>query len=115
MTILLDTNILLRLTNTADPASAVTHMAVGALVGAGYAIHIVPQNLFEFWSVATRPLSINGLGLSIAECDQALTRLEAMFPLLGDTPDLPTEWRQLVRTHQCKGKVAHEARLVAAI
>jgi hypothetical protein len=33
----------------------------GALLG------IIPQNLIEFWAVATRPISSNGLGLSIDE------------------------------------------------
>ncbi len=113
--ILLDTNILLRHTNAADPLYRVADAAIAVLSGRGRRFCVVPQNIYEFWVVATRPLSVNGLGLSIAECVAAVGRIKLLFPLLPDQPALFAEWESLVITHQCKGKAAHDARLVAAM
>jgi len=35
--------------------------------------------------------------------------------MINDTPDLFPHWRALVLAHDCKGKVAHDARMVAAM
>jgi predicted nucleic acid-binding protein len=115
MTIVLDANILLRI---ADPTAAQHPTAVAALLSLraqGDSLRTVPQSLYEFWVVATRPVTNNGLGLSVAECEQTLTRFEAIFPLLSDAPGLFAEWRTLVVAHGCHGKVAHDARYVAAL
>ena len=111
----LDTNILLRHATPNDPDRPTVIRAVGSLRTAGHVFRLVPQNLYEFWVVATRPIPQNGLGLSAAECDQTLAAFEAMFPPLLDTPSLTAEWRALVTTHGCLGKPAHDARLVAAM
>jgi predicted nucleic acid-binding protein len=42
-------------------------------------------------------------------------RVERLFPLLPDQPTLLAEWKSLVVTYQCQGKVSHDARLVAAM
>lgn len=111
----LDTNVLVRHATPTDPARATVIRAVGVLRAAGHDLRLVPQNLYEFWAVATRPVPQNGLGLSAAECDQTLAAFEGMFPLLPDTPALTTEWRAVVTAHGCLGKVAHDARPVAAM
>ena len=49
------------------------------------------------------------------ECEQTLTRIEAAFPVLLDKPSLLAEWRYLVTAHACHGKIAHDARIVAAM
>jgi predicted nucleic acid-binding protein len=112
---LVDTNVLLRLANTADPTYPVAVTAVYALKAQGDDLRIVPQNLYEFWAVATRPTAQNGLGLSTADCGLEIAKLEAAFPLLSDLPTIVAEWKALVLAHDCKGKVAHDARLVAAM
>jgi hypothetical protein len=43
------------------------------------------------------------------------TALKAAFTLLPDSPAVFAEWEALVVAHDCKGKVAHDARLVAAM
>jgi len=65
--------------------------------------------------VATRPLSQNGLGLSITDATSELMRLKSMFPLLPDTPAIYQAWENLVIRYQVSGKPAHDARLVAAM
>lgn len=115
MIVVLDANVLLRF---ADPTAAQHPTAVAALVALraqGDSPRTLPQSLYEFWVVATRPVANNGLGLSIAECEQTLVRIEALFPLLSDPPALFAEWRMLVVAHGCHGKVAHDARYVAAL
>lgn len=111
----LDTNILLRHATPTDPLRPAVLVALTALQSAGHVFRLLPQNLYEFWVVATRPLAQNGLGLTAAECDQLLTAYEATFPLLLDPPALTAEWRALVTTYGCHGKPAHDARLVAAM
>jgi predicted nucleic acid-binding protein len=78
-------------------------------------LHVIAQNLIEFWAVATRPIAYNGLGLTIVQAEQELTKLKALFNILPDTPDILPEWESLVSQHKVIGKQAHDARLVAAM
>src|SRR5689334_16123508 len=96
MTVVIDANVLLRF---ADPTAAQHSTAVAALSALraqGESLRTIPQSLYEFWVVATRPVANNGLGLSVAECEQTLGRIEAVLPLLSDPPALFAEWRILV-------------------
>jgi predicted nucleic acid-binding protein len=111
----LDTNILLRHAAPNDPDRPTVILSIRTLRADGHVFRLVPQNLYEFWVVATRPVAQNGLGLSAGECDRTLTAFEAMFPPLLDSPTLTAEWRSLVTTHGCLGKPAHDARIVAAM
>ena len=115
MTPVLDANVLLRL---ADPQSLLHVAAAGAVRAAAVAYGrpaTIPQAVYEFWVVATRPLAQNGLGLSVPECVARLDPLLVRFPVLPDPPGLFAEWRRLVEAHDCKGKPAHDARIAAAL
>ena len=85
------------------------------MLGRSDELLIVPQNLYEFWVVATRPTSVNGLGFTAAQADLDLARLTGPFTLLSEIPAIYSEWRQLVTTHNILGKNAHDAHLVAAM
>ncbi len=113
--VLLDTNICLRLANTAVPQHALVSRAVNTLIGEGSEVAVVPQNLYELWAVATRPVSSNGFGWDIARIERTVEMLQSSFILLNDTPDLLTTWLELVTRHDVKGKQVHDARLVAAM
>jgi hypothetical protein len=52
----------------------------------------VPQNLVEFWAVATRSLTYNGLGLATSAALMELERLKSMFLLLPETPAIYPAW-----------------------
>lgn len=112
---LIDTNALLRFLQTNDKARPVVLRAVSHLQLAGEDIVIVPQNLYEFWVVATRPTRVNGFGWTAAECETRIAELKQVFDLLPDPPGLYDAWQRLVIAHDCKGKVAHDTRLVAAM
>jgi len=113
--VLTDTNTLLRTLQPSHPQRETARVAIKALIERGGELHIVPQNLFELWVVATRPASQNGLGLSTTEAAAELMRLKSMFPLLPDPPAIYPVWESLVIQYRVAGKPAHDARLVAAM
>ena len=115
MSVQLDTNIVVRLFQTSNSLNPIVSGALDALRAAGREPYIVPQNLYEYWAVATRPIDQNGLGLSIDEASHELNELKRAFVLFPDTGDILGEWERLVVLHQCKGKQAHDARIVAAM
>ena len=71
--------------------------------------------MIEFWNAATRDVSLNGLGLSPAQADAELSRIESMLTILPDHPAIYAEWRKLVVIHSVSGKQVHDTRLAAAM
>jgi predicted nucleic acid-binding protein len=61
MAFLLDTNILLRSLQPHHPHCSAVERALTVLRTRDEGLHIAAQNLIEFWAVATRPQSENGL------------------------------------------------------
>jgi predicted nucleic acid-binding protein len=55
--ILLDTNLLTRLTSTGHPHGSVARAAIQRLIAQKEQIAIVPQNLYEFWAPSTAEIS----------------------------------------------------------
>lgn len=109
--ILLDTNILLRYAIAADPAFATVDAAINGLNAGGEVLCVVPQNVYEFWATATRPVAANGLGLSISECQAEVARIKRLFRLVPDLQTLFAEWEALVVAHACHGRVSYDAKL----
>ena len=112
---LADTNLLLRSVQTAHPSYPIVSRAVEILYDRGEDLYITGQNVIEFWAVATRRLTENGLGLGPAETSRELSKLKRTFTLLPDTADVLPEWEKLVIRHEVAGKQAHDARLVASM
>lgn len=115
MTYLADSNVLLRLVYRRDPMHTDAQRAYITLRQNNEELCIVPQNLIEFWAVATRPASANGLGLTIEETSHENALLKSLFSVKSDTSSIFTVWEQLVRQYQVQGKQAHDTRLVAAM
>ena len=84
MTCLVDTNILLRLTQTAHPMRPSAQKAINLLSRQKQDFYIAPQNLNEFYVVATRPHSSNGSGLSCEEAFEEIQEYKQVFKLLSD-------------------------------
>ncbi len=113
--ILADTNVLLR---NLQPDHQVHTEAVNALVTLArenYEICVLPQNLIEFWSAATRPLGSNGLGWSASLAEIEIARYEMIFTVLPDTLEIYFEWKAIVRDNAVLGKQVHDARIAAAM
>jgi hypothetical protein len=89
--------------------------AVKLLIQQGHKLHVVPQNVYEFWVVAPRPVNVNGLGKTAAEAATELANLKALFVLLDETPAIYGVWERLVISTPVVGKNGHDARLVAAM
>ncbi|HUG89567.1 MAG TPA: type II toxin-antitoxin system VapC family toxin [Planctomycetaceae bacterium] len=113
MAYLVDTTILGRLANAGDAQHVVAARAVLELHRRGEVLHVTPQVMVEFRNVATRPVTVNGLGLSTVDTEALATTFEARFPLLAETPDIYPAWKGLVGAQGVIGKQVHDARLVA--
>jgi predicted nucleic acid-binding protein len=115
MNYLVDTNVLLRSVQKSHPTQSEAVRAINILLRNTEAVSVIPQNLIEFWAVATRPDINNGLGLSVDETPLHLTYFKSVFTLLPDTDGIFEEWERLVAQHQVLGKQVYDARLAAAM
>jgi predicted nucleic acid-binding protein len=115
MRVLLDTNILLRMTERSHVMHSLASQSVQALRDAGHELYIVPQNIYEFWNVATRTLTKNGLELPVSEAKAFVDHFTGIFPLLRDERFIYEVWIELVMQHQLRGHRHFDARLAAAL
>jgi predicted nucleic acid-binding protein len=115
MLVLLDSNILLRWLEPADPDSGLVVAAVERLLLNSDSLCYTSQNLGEFWNVLTRPASRNGYGLTAAQAHLRARSIESRIELLPDTPAVHLEWRRLLVAHDVCGSQVHDARLAAAM
>jgi predicted nucleic acid-binding protein len=115
MKYLLDTNILLRLVESAHAQHREASEALKILRRQNCVFYILLQNVSEFWNVCTRPKDKNGLGLSIAQTHSHLKRLERFFTVLSDTEEVYRNWRELIVIHSVSGVKVHDAKIVAAM
>ena len=115
MTVLLDTNVLVRLDHVGSPDRDTARRAIEQLFDDQCGLRTVPQVLYEYWVVVTRPTHSNGLGLSTEDAARMLNDLKELFPPFRDERGILEPWEQLVARHQCQGKVAHDTRIVAAM
>lgn len=111
---LADTNLLLRLAD-ASPQNATAARALARLWQEGHEVFITPQNLVEFWAVATRPTEANGLGWDLEKTRREAGELRQRFPPLPESPGIFEAWLRLVESLPVTGKRVHDARLVAAM
>ncbi len=115
MNVLIDTNILIRAAHRKSPAHRQAINALRTLRTRGDRICVVPQNLYEFWAVATRSIKNNGLDHSPNQASRLVSIIEESCMVFRDPPELYDEWRRLVVLHGVSGKKAHDTRLVAAM
>ena len=75
MSVLVDTNLLTRALQPASPHFPAATAAIRALAARGERLCLVPQVLYEFWVVCTRPVGLNGLGITTARAAAEQARL----------------------------------------
>ena len=83
---LLDTNLLLRLSDKASPDRALTEQVILKLRINGDLLCITTQNLLEFWAVVTRPPNVNGYGWTTQQATAEVQYLLQKFVHLADSP-----------------------------
>ena len=115
MAALIDTNILLRLLQPQHSQYSIAATAITELRAQRTDLCIAPQNLVEFWVVATRPVPLNGLGMSPLMVAGEVRKLRGLFRLLEGKPGVADAWERLVGKHLVSGKLAHDAHLVAVM
>jgi predicted nucleic acid-binding protein len=110
MRILVDTNILLRAVQRQKAGQAAIK-AIKTLHRQGHTLCLAPQNIVEFWNVCTRPIDVNGLGLSVAGTERYVRRLRRMFTVVPDSLQSFESWLELVAKQEVIGASVHDARL----
>jgi predicted nucleic acid-binding protein len=115
MRYLLDTNIVLRAVNQDDGLHVLVTRALQTLSTQGHELVIVPQVIYEFWSVASRPKDVNGLGWHSQLVRSVVDDLRAAWTFLEDGPEIYRHWLELVTAYQVLGKQVHDARLAATM
>ena len=70
MRFLLDTNILARYSQATHPLHAPTLSTLKRLREQNHDLCIVPQVVYEYWAIATRPAENNGLSFSTDETNE---------------------------------------------
>jgi predicted nucleic acid-binding protein len=113
MSVLIDTNVLLRRAQPGHPLHASAVDSVARFLARSTPVYFTPQNIAEFWNVATRPADKNGLGLPHATVLAEIAAIESLLILLPDAPAVCPEWKRLVTTHRVTGVKVNDARLVA--
>lgn len=115
MSVLVDTNVLLRRTQPNHGHHAIAVESVARLLAADETVCFTSQNIAEFWNVATRPVANNGLGFPVSLALGEVEKIERVLILLPDSPAAYAEWKRLVVKHSVLGAKVHDARLVAAM
>ena len=114
MRYLLDTGIILRLTNRNAANHLVVRQSVTALKRQGHTVLTTFQNLSEFWNVCTRPVEAHdGLGLTDEQTHRRLRTIERITSLLPDSPDITPQWKSLLLKHRVRGVQVHDAKIAA--
>ena len=115
MRVLLDTNILLRLSQPAHAHHTAALATVRQLAGESADLCISSQTVYEFLAVATRPITASGLGMDQSLADAEIGKLVVGLTMLYDSPVVLARLRRLVVDHRVTGKSIHDARLVATM
>lgn len=110
---LLDTNVVLRLSNPSDRQHELVTEAVANLLTQEDECYLTAQVLVELWVVATRPTDVNGLGWSVEQTRNIIDQLLYRFPVAEEVLQIFPIWLNLVTDNQIKGKRAHDARIIA--
>jgi predicted nucleic acid-binding protein len=115
MSVLADTNILLRRAQPGHPSHTSAVESVARLLTADEPVYFTLQNVSEFWNVATRSIANNGLGFSVRRTLGEIEKIEQFLAVLPDSPAVYGEWKRLVLRHGVLGSKVHDARLVATM
>jgi predicted nucleic acid-binding protein len=115
MAYLADTNIVIRRVVTGDPQYPIISASLTLLDQQGEMVYITAQNLVEFQALATRPITANGWGMTTAQASAEARKIEAIFPLLPETPAIYPLWRNLIDTYNVIGRQVYDARLAAVM
>lgn len=113
MSVLIDTNVLLRRAQPSHPFHSAAVESIARHLMRNTPVYFTPQNISEFWHVSTRPVDKNGLGLPHETVVAEVATIEQLLTLLPDSPAVYPEWKRLVTLHRVIGSKVYDARLAA--
>lgn len=111
--VLIDTNVLLSATAPLRPLHSVAIAVLNDWPNQGSILATTSQVLREYLVVATRPVEVNGLGLSVADALANVVAFRGRMRLLADGEPVWDRLRAPVEAHGCLGKQIHDANVVA--
>ena len=110
-----DTNVLLSAVDRRRPLHAQALYVLNVLPNRGVVLYVSGQIVREFLVVCTRPVDVNGLGLSQRA---AVSNLEAVIErstILDENRNVAARLLEIARTETCTGKQLHDANIVATM
>lgn len=113
--VFVDTNVLLAAT---DPTRSTHKNALSVFEdrpATGQTVVMSGQIIREYLVVATRPVSANGLNLKPTDALANIAAFRAVCFVVDEKEKVRAKLRDLIRTHDLKGKRIHDANLVAAM
>jgi predicted nucleic acid-binding protein len=114
MSVLVDTGILLRAFDTADPYCESIRATVRQLRRQNEELMVTFQNVAEFVNVSTRPLSARGgYGQTLSMVQARVNFIERLYRRLSEDDHSYQQWKQLISKYSVSGVAVHDARLVA--
>ena len=112
---IIDTSVITRTIHSGTEQQQIAIDSLSKLRIQNETLCVVPQNLVEFWAVATRPIVANGLGLTIEQAESEILQIKLHFVLKTENETLFENWENLVKKYRVIGKTTHDARIVAAM
>ena len=103
MSILIDTNVLLRRTQPDHPHHVAAVESVAHLLETGEPVYYALQNIAEFWNIATRSIASHGLSFSPALALGEVGKIEQALMLLPEAPAMYGESKRLMIQHHVLG------------
>lgn len=114
-TAFVDTNVLLCATDRSRSHHLRATLLPSTARHAGFGLALSGQIIREYLVVATRPVEVNGLGLSRADAHHNIQAFSSRVELCGETEAVSRRLLSLVDDHCLVGKRIHDANLVATM
>lgn len=113
--VFVDTNVLLTATDR-DRGQHLTALSFldGALKGE-HRLFFSGQVIREYLVVATRPLDVNGLGISSEKAIKNVHHFRRILQVLPEDDESTRHLIKMVQTYRLKGKRIHDAALIACM
>lgn len=111
--VFLDTNVLLTATTPARPLHEAALEVLNSWPDRDMRLCTSGQVLREYLVVATRPIEVNGLGLSPDYALFNAARIRERLQVLAEGDATFRHLERIVRDCECRGKQIHDAHLVA--
>lgn len=111
----LDTNVLLAATDEGRQEHESALAAINIWPASGLVLYTSGQIMREYLAVATRPVQVNGLGISRSDAVANVRALRSRLTLLAEDVKVSERLLQLLDEIECAGARVHDANVVATM